>query len=703
MHRHTRMFFWGSYNFQEPQQTEHPDRPPLRYPAYLPPSLSVLRRSSPPSTAASTSASSLLSDAAAVQDALLRITAQRMQVHHIACGTKHLVAAVSLAPAFGPVESAPLSQHAPIIALYGMGSNESGQLGHHVANYATTLTHLHLEDVMEGTVVSVACGARHTLVCTSTGCVYVTGDSTSHQLGLPGQMLKPLPKGGSYAPSFTQLTSLAHIQTVYANGNASFALDRRGQVYSWGEAKYGHLGHNDNGERMDPQTLKLVSVDVPSPQLVRWFERHRVAVLEVAVGKSHMVCRSETDVYTCGEPFFGKLGHGDVDARLEPTRVEFPPRKQVERLVGIAAGDDHTLVLKENPLIGSVVYFFGKLSNADGQLRPIVVQMPTTSIRSVVAGRGTMSGAVTADGHLYVWGKHSYAKVYNGTNASAPRAQPCKVELLDQYKLSGLVSGGTFVVAYAAEGAVAPVRSTDTAAEASTTAADAAGSEEAVKTEATVKVEGDPKGLAPTAGVRSWDVVVPHDARVGRDGVGDPDEDYEAGVRAMLRQYLGPALGAAYVAQLPSHPARSAAPVYAFARVPVRELTRGQKVRLWMTNLYALGTVVDESPLEAAALNAPAIERGSENSLASLSQHSAVIRAENEEQKEEEEEGREAALRSPVGKRVKIEWQRDDWDDEVVTLYSEDETLDQENENRWQPFWFEQDPSGEYVVTKSSK
>jgi alpha-tubulin suppressor-like RCC1 family protein len=702
------MFFWGSYNFQESQQAEHPDRPPLRFPAYLPPSVSVLRRNRPtfvdasataPATMSvvSTSSSSLLTDAAAVQDALRQIKGCRMQVHHVACGAKHLVAVVSLVPSDDAQQQ---QRQAPTVALYGMGNNEFGQLGHHVANYTTTLTHLHLEDVMEGTVVSVACGARHTLVCTSTGCVYVTGDNSSHQLGLPGQMLKARPKGGSYAPTFTQLTSLAHILAVYANGNSSFALDRRGQVYSWGEAKFGHLGHNDNGERMDPQTLKLVSVDVPSPQLVRWFERHRVAIVEVAVGKGHMVCRSETDVYTCGEPYFGKLGHGDIDPRLEPTRVEFPARKQVEKLVGIAAGDDHTLVLKENPLIGSIVYFFGKLSNSDGQLRPTIVQIPTTAIRSVVAGRGTFCGAITMEGHLYVWGKHGYPKVYNGTNATAPRAQPCKVQLLDKYNVRGLVSGGTFMVAYAAEGAVAPLL--DSAFAAAEAGNDGEPHKTAMKEESTgvkkgediVKAEGGAEedgAASATPPERSWDVVVPHDARVGRDGVGDPDEDYEGGVRAMLRQYLGPTLGAAYIAQLPAHPARSAAPVYAFTHIPVRELARGQKVRLWMTNVYAIGTVVDESPPRVEAASC-----GSWGSLTPFSQAPAAA-------EDAEESGVATSPRSPEGKRVKIQWQRDDWDDEVVTLYSQDETLDEENPNRWQPFWFEQDPSGEYVVAKSRK
>ncbi|GET93500.1 hypothetical protein, conserved [Leishmania tarentolae] len=688
------MFFWGSYNFQEPQLSENPDRPPLRYPAYIPPSPAVLHRSAPANQKLATTSSSLQSDAASVQEALRCINGLRMQVHHIACGSKHLVAVVSVVPAS---EVTPASDGDTVTALYGMGNNEYGQLGHHVANYTTTLTHLHLEDLMEGTVVSVACGARHTIVCTSTGCVYVTGDNSFHQLGLPGQMVKPLQRGGTYAPSFTQLKSLAHVKAVYASGNASFALDRRGQVYSWGESKYGHLGHNDKGERLDTQTLKTVSTDVATPQLVRWFERHRVTIVEVAVGKSHMVCRSEEDVYTCGEPFFGKLGHGDIDPRLEPTRVTFPPRKQVERLLSIAAGDDHTLVLKENPLIGSVVYFFGKLSNGDGQLQPTIVQLPTTAVRSVMAGRGTFCATITHEGQLYVWGKHAYTKVCNGTSAAASRTQPSKVQVLEPYSIGGLVSGGTFIVAYAA--AQTGVRPVPNPSSTSNRKVEVKGKNSAPSEE----------GVAANMAVHSWDVVVPHDARVGRDGLGDPENEYEEGLRALLRQYLGPALGNAYVAQLPAAPPRTAAPVYQFDRIAVKDISRGQKVRLWMTNIYALGTIVDELPdqppgaswsqghepstsIDAAAMAAPRVpsERDGRNLAGASTQSGAAA--------EEEDDNSHS---SPKGKRVKVEWQREDWADEVVTLYSEDETLNGENANRWQPFWFEQNPDGEYVVPKS--
>lgn len=55
---------------------------------------------------------------------------------------------------------------------------------------------------------------------------------------------------------FTQLMSLAHIVKVIAGHNVSFAIDHRGVLYSWGEAQYGQLAHNDDGSRVDGNTLK---------------------------------------------------------------------------------------------------------------------------------------------------------------------------------------------------------------------------------------------------------------------------------------------------------------------------------------------------------------------------------------------------------------------------------------------------------------
>lgn len=38
--------------------------------------------------------------------------------------------------------------------------------------------------------------------------------------------------------------------------------------------------------------------------------------------------------------------------------------------------------------------------------------------------------------------------------------------------------------------------------------------------------------------------------------------------------------------------------------------------------------------------------------------------------------------------QFQISWVRDDWEDEIIELLSDDETLDEDNGNRWQSGWF---------------
>lgn len=649
------MFLWGGYSFQMPQQAEHPDRPALKFPMYCPPPPDLL----PPGAA--TAEGGALHEAAQCKPLRIKLAA---------CGLKHAVLVVDTLDAdlaINQKAGGAAATH-PSSRVFGLGSNHCGQLGRYVPTYTTTLTDLQLHTVMEGDVVSVACGQRHTLVCTSSGCVYATGDNSYGQLGLttPGVLKTSagVNGGSAYADAFVQISGLVHIQQVYANNNASFALDSRGQVYAWGDAQYGHLGLNDTGERLHSSTLKIVRENVGSPQPVARLARHRVTVVDVAVGKAHLVCRSEEDVYTCGEGYFGKLGHGDVLPQLEPMRVVFPPRKQVEKLLGIAAGDAHTLVLKENPAIGTVVYFFGRLSNGDGQLSPLIIPMPTAApIRAVRAGRGNQCFALDTDGALYVWGKHAYSSMSNGSNASATRGAPVVVETLLPYAITDVVVGGTFAVAIANPDT--PPRK-----------------HHELDGDATA-VAGNEEGVS----FASWDVVVPHDVRVSRSkSEGDTEEQYEQGVKSFLAQFYGDVLGAAYAARLPVAPVLTVKAKYAFDRIGAHRLAVGQKVRLWMSNLYAIGTVI---ALPASVSMEKADTRVNGADIMDNCHTPLTVRDNGEE------------VGDHGGCRVLIEWQRDDWGDEEVTLYSDDETLAEDNGNRWQPFWFERSDTGSFVIAKS--
>ncbi|RNE96783.1 uncharacterized protein Tco025E_09648 [Trypanosoma conorhini] len=672
------MFFWGNYNFQTPTLVEHPERPALRYPLYVPPA---------PSMVTDDGAHARMANGAGdvAGETLRRIDSRHLAVKFLACGQKHLVAvlmpvehnhdaAVAAAGARGSVtaavEATPSSSFVSCDhdgknwLVYGMGSNHSGQLGHRVPEYTTTLTRLYVEGLLSaGTTVSgLACGNKHTLVCMSAGGVFASGDNSCGQLGVTANV-----------SGFAPVAGLAHIKAVYAAGNASFALNNKGELYAWGEAQYGHLCHGDNGERMDARTLQTVKTNVKVPTLVQWFVRHHVVILEVAAARGHVVCRSSDEVYTCGEGYYGKLGTGNLAPALTPQRVRFPERAHPERLCGIAAGDDHTLVLRDSPVVGAVVYHFGKMGNGDGQLTPIVVTAPASTTR-IGAGRGTMSTAVTGDGLLYVWGKHSQPKVSNGTPAEAKRGSAEMVAALTPFLVADAVIGGTFVVALATS-CRRPVEAAQTA------------------TEPTAATNGSSNQS------HAWDVIVPHDARVDARGTEGAGAKYEEAVEAFIAQYLGPLLGPMYVADMPKAPPPTDRHANAFAPVGAHALTIGQKIRLWMTDVYALGTVVEVLPPHTSPKRPGVAAAAAPTDAAEETDYDGNAAPTNGPGNEDKNDVAAGGEPKP-GCRLRVEWQRDDWHDEVLTLYSEDETLDPQNPNRWQPLWFLPNPnaSDEYLL-----
>ncbi|SCU72779.1 Regulator of chromosome condensation (RCC1) repeat, putative [Trypanosoma equiperdum] len=646
------MFFWGSYNFFEPRQADPPNRPPLRYPVYVPPSLSMMA-----DAGIAEPEKILKTEQDDIQSTLQHVDNHRIVVKLIGCGQKHLVGLMGLAPKSSMGSALPRREGAVTsdigsnvtYALYGMGSNHSGQLGHRLPTYSTTLVKLQFEELLPPgvTVSSIACGDKYTVVSTSDGLAFAAGDNSFSQLGTVG-------KGLGFAP----VRGIHNIKRVFAGGNATFALDGNGQLFSWGEAQYGHLCHGDNGQRLDVKTLKTVNTNVSVPTRIEWFVRRHVTIVDVSVSRSHVVCRSGDEVYTCGDGTYGKLCSGSFESSYLPVRVKFPERTHPERVCAIAAGDDHTLILRESSAVGAVVYYFGKAKNGDGQLIPDIISLPS-NVQNIFAGRGTFSAATTSDGLLYVWGKQVYAGLSNGTSGKASRSYPCSVVALESHNITSVAAGATFVVATGGERRAC-------------------------------------EGIA-NEGER-WDIVIPHDDRT-ESGYGDSfSSRYESAVQAFLTQYLGPSVAGAYISGIPEAPLATNPNANRFKPIGAHSLTVGQKVRLWMTDVYALASITKVFGRKEQSNHVDISGKTNEEER----EHQQHLQIKNEEEEKENLGLSEVSGSADApGYRFCIEWQRDDWRDEEVTLYSDDETLEETNPNRWQPLWFLYDETaGNYVVGK---
>ncbi|ONI30686.1 hypothetical protein PRUPE_1G267000 [Prunus persica] len=219
--------------------------------------------------------------------------------------------------------------------------------------------------------------------------IWSWGAGTDGQLGTGKLQDELLPQ----LLHLTSLSSAGPISFLACGGAHVLALTSGGKVLTWGRGTAGQLGHSD-------------TVNSPHPKLVMSLNNYFIT--HVSAGWNHSGFVSDTGaLFTCGDGTFGQLGHGDYRLHCYPVKVSFFASKHVEQ---IACGMRHSLVL----LRGDEVYGFG--SGKRGQLgiakdKINLVSLPERScgfegvkIASITAN-GDHSAALSADGHLYTWGR----------------------------------------------------------------------------------------------------------------------------------------------------------------------------------------------------------------------------------------------------------------------------------------------------------
>ena len=189
--------------------------------------------------------------------------------------------------------------------LYTWGDGEHWQLGHgsrecrREPQVVTTLAHTPMRQI--------ECGSHHCAALTTAGGVYTWGAGGYGQLG----------HGESQAESVPRLVAgLAAIEVVrVACGRHTCVLGSQGDLYTFGNGRYGQLGHGEQRPEVAPQRVNAL--------------RH-ARVVGVACGEFHsLALTDEGHVYSWGAGAFGELGHGDRSHRSEPTRIEALQRHQL--------------------------------------------------------------------------------------------------------------------------------------------------------------------------------------------------------------------------------------------------------------------------------------------------------------------------------------------------------------------------------------
>eukprot|EP00873_Tetraselmis_striata_P035861 jgi/Tetstr1/456125/TSEL_042894.t1 len=203
-----------------------------------------------------------------------------------------------------------------------------------------------VHDTFRLDAAAVACGPRHAAMITKNGEAYTWGCGDAGRLGHGDCQSSTHPK------MVMDLSGKGVIQVACGDYNTS-AVTRDGYLYTWGDGTAGILGHGTPHRQWAPKRVER--------------PLEGVTITLVTSGPYHTAAvASNGNLYTWGDGFGGKLGHGclgvgDEEGRMLPEQVARGP----DSVRQVAAGLHFTLMLSAGDM-ASQMYTWGR--GTEGQL-----------------------------------------------------------------------------------------------------------------------------------------------------------------------------------------------------------------------------------------------------------------------------------------------------------------------------------------------
>jgi len=265
-------------------------------------------------------------------------------------------------------------------------------------------------------IVSVATGTNHCLALSAEGEVYSWGDATGGVLGHADRSAMAGPR---------KVEALAHVELISSALTTSAAVDHRGRLFTWGSTH--RIGDNPAfglGYELDPErTMQL------TPKRVDALSENRVVGVALSFGYLLVVTDAGV-VFSCGH---STLGHGLLESEMLPRRIKALAKTGL-RFVAVAAGFNHALALTDMGLI----YGWGVgYANGTGQDQSTPQRLAALDGQRVklVYAQGSSSCAVTENGELYTWGCGSFCL---GHGDASTQRTPTWVEALRGVKVAAV-------------------------------------------------------------------------------------------------------------------------------------------------------------------------------------------------------------------------------------------------------------------------
>ncbi|XP_055123866.1 X-linked retinitis pigmentosa GTPase regulator isoform X13 [Symphalangus syndactylus] len=291
-----------------------------------------------------------------------------------------------------PVHLSCGDEHSAVVTgnnkLYMFGSNNWGQLG--LGSKSAVSKPTCVKALKPEKVKLAACGRNHTLVSTEGGNVYATGGNNEGQLGL-GDTEE---RNTFHVISF--FTSEHKIKQLSAGSNTSAALTEDGRLFTWGDNSEGQIGLKNVTNVCVPQ-----QVTIGKP--VSW----------ISCGYYHSAfVTTDGELYVFGEPENGKLGLPNqlLGNHRTPQLVSEIP----EKVIQVACGGEHTVVLTENAVYTFGLGQFGQLGLGTFLFEtsePKVVENIRDQTISYISCGENHTALITDIGLMYTFGDGRHGKL----------------------------------------------------------------------------------------------------------------------------------------------------------------------------------------------------------------------------------------------------------------------------------------------------
>ena len=302
--------------------------------------------------------------------------------------------------------------------IWSYGYNGYGQLGTGDTTYKVLPTYTGINNITQ-----ISLGGTHTLALDTEGHVWSWGYNGYGELG-NGTTTSSTEKVQVKSPDGEGV--LENIVAISAGNYHSIALDKDGNVYTWGYNGYGQLGLGNT-----TNTVLPVKVD------------DLEGIIKIEAGNyTSYVIDNNNHLWSTGYNYYGKLGNGSTSNRSKFTQIQ-----TLENVSDVSASETNSTIVL---LSDGTVWGFGNNTNNQlttvGGATPQQLKGPDGMLKDITSiSVGYYTGyAITSEEKVLAWGLNNYSQLASGTTETKSTPVYMKEKDGNDFTDSMIVSGGRY-------------------------------------------------------------------------------------------------------------------------------------------------------------------------------------------------------------------------------------------------------------------